>query len=83
MAWCRRAPRAAAVRDRRQGTFVDSTRIGTILGSRRRVSSHERNVSGVLPDDTSYVYRALSVIGLRDLVPAHVSVEAALAAAAR
>lgn len=83
LARLRREPQAAIVLDLRQCTFVDSTIIGTILASRRRVSSHERNVSVVLPDDTSYVYRALSVIGLRDLVPAHVSVEAALAAAAR
>jgi hypothetical protein len=32
----------------------------------------------MLPDDTSYVYRALSIVGLTALVPPHVSIEAAL-----
>jgi hypothetical protein len=36
-------------------------------------------VSLVLPGDSSYVYRALSVIGMRDFVPVHRSIEGALA----
>ena len=39
-------------------------------------------VALVPPGDTSYVYRALSVVGIRDLVPIHASVEAALASLA-
>jgi anti-sigma B factor antagonist len=74
----RRGPWAVIVIDLRQCTFVDSTIIGAILAARRRDSSQEPNVSVVLPDDTSYVYRALSVVGLTDLVPAHLSIEAAL-----
>jgi hypothetical protein len=35
-------------------------------------------VSLVFPPDTSYVVRALSVIGMPDLLPVHPSVEAAL-----
>ena len=66
--------------DLQQCTFVDSTIIGTILAACLAGSSRAPNVSVVLPPDTSYVYRALSVIGLRDLVPAHLSIEAALEA---
>src|SRR5690242_14179046 len=76
----RRAPAAAIVLDLRQCTFVDSTIIGAILEARRQVSARAPNVSVVLPDDTSYVYRALSVVGLGALVPAHASIEAALGA---
>ena len=67
--------------DLQRCTFVDSTIIGAILVACRGGSSREPHVSVVLPPDTSYVYRALSVIGLRDLVPAHLSIEAALEAA--
>ena len=67
--------------DLRRCTFVDSTIIGAILAACRRGAAREPNVSVVLPPDTSYVWRALSVIGLRDLVPAHLSIEAALEAA--
>jgi hypothetical protein len=63
-------------------TFVDSTIISAILAVCGGEASGEPNVSVVLPPDTSYVYRALSVIGLRDLVSAHPSVEAALEALA-
>ena len=54
--------------DLRQCSFVDSTIVGAILATRPQDSSQEPTVSVVLPDDTSYVYRALSVIGLTDLV---------------
>lgn len=74
----RRAPRV--VIDLQRCTFVDSTIIGAILAACHAGGSEEPNLSVVLPDDTSYVYRALAVIGLRDLVSAHASVEAALAA---
>jgi anti-anti-sigma factor len=70
------------VLDLRHCTFVDSTIIGTILTGQRQVSAWESNVSVVLPADTSYVYRALSVVGLTALVPAHASIEAALGTAA-
>ena len=76
----RRNPWSVVVIDLRQCTFVDSTIIGAILTARRGDSRRGPNVSVVMPDDTSYVYRALSIIGLRDLVPAHVSIEAALGA---
>jgi anti-anti-sigma factor len=59
-------------------TFVDSTIIAVILGACHTTSPSEQRVSLVLPNDTSYVYRALSVIGARDLVPIHRSIEAAL-----
>jgi anti-anti-sigma factor len=59
-------------------TFVDSTIIGAILSACHADSSKKPDISVVMPDDTSYVYRALSVIGLRDLVPTQLSVEAAL-----
>ncbi len=74
----RRKAWAAIVIDLRQCTFVDSTIVGAILAARPRDSSQEPNVSVVLPDDTSYVYRALSVVGLTDLVPTRLSIEAAL-----
>jgi anti-anti-sigma factor len=74
----RRERAEAIVLDLRQCTFVDSTIIGTILAARGQAFAHEPNVSVVLPDDTSYVYRALAVVGLTALVPAHVSIEAAL-----
>jgi anti-anti-sigma factor len=64
--------------DLQRCTFVDSTIIGAILAAFRAGSSEELHLSVVLPDDTSYVYRALSVMGLHQLVPAHLSVEAAL-----
>ena len=76
----RREAWAVIVIDLRQCTFVDSTIIGAILAGRRQDSSEEPHVSVVLPDDPSYVYRALSVIGLTGLVPAHLSIEAALGA---
>jgi anti-anti-sigma factor len=69
------APEAAVVIDLTRCTFVDSTVIGAILGTRLPDGP---SVSLVLPPDTSYVVRALSVIGMRDLLPAHPSVEAAL-----
>ena len=75
-----RNPWSVVVIDLRQCTFVDSTIIGAILTAGRGDSRRVANVSVVMPDDTSYVYRALSIIGLRDLVPAHVSIEAALGA---
>jgi anti-anti-sigma factor len=78
----RRAAWTNIVLDLRQCTFVDSTIIGTILAARRQDSAQAPNVSVVLPDDTSYVYRALTVVGLTALVPAHASIEAALAATA-
>ena len=59
-------------------TFVDSTIIGTILAAFQAGGREEPHLSVVLPDDTSYVYRAFSVTGLHQLVPAHLSVEAAL-----
>ena len=68
--------------DLRQCTFVDSTIIGAILTAQRHASAQESSVSVVLPADTSYVYRALSVVGLTALVPAHASIEAALEATA-
>ena len=64
--------------DLRRCTFVDSTIISAILGALQADDPGEPKLSVVLPDDTSYVYRALSVIGLHELVPAHLSVEAAL-----
>lgn len=67
--------------DLQRCTFVDSTIIAAILAACRRGAAREPTVSVVLPDDASYVCRALSVIGLRDLVPAHLSIEAALEAA--
>ena len=69
-------PDAAVIIDLTRCTFIDSTVIGAILGA--RVPDRPR-VSLVLPPDTSYVTRALSVIGMRDILPAHPSVEAALA----
>ena len=75
-----RNPWSVVVIDLRQCTFLDSTIIGAILTAGRGDSRRVPNVSVVMPDDTSYVYRALSIIGLRDLVPAHVSIEAALGA---
>jgi anti-sigma B factor antagonist len=77
----RREPSAAIVLDLRQCTFVDSTIIGAILAAQRQVSAWESKVSVVLPADTSYVYRALSVVGLTALVPAHASIEGALGTA--
>jgi anti-anti-sigma regulatory factor len=64
--------------DLQRCTFVDSTIIGAILAAFQAGGSEEPNLSVVLPDDTSYVYRALSVIGLSDVVPAYLSAEAAL-----
>jgi anti-sigma B factor antagonist len=68
-------PEAALVIDLTGCTFVDSTIIGAILAA--RVPSRPR-MSLILPGDTSYVHRALSVVGMRDLVPVHASVEDAL-----
>lgn len=63
-------------------TFVDSTIIAAIIGACRPEPPSRPRISVVLPPDTSYVYRALSVIGVRDLVPVHLSIEAALGAEA-
>jgi anti-anti-sigma factor len=71
-------PVETIVIDLRQCTFLDSTIIGAILTAHRQDGSQGPRVSVVLPDDASYVYRALSVMGLRELVPAHLSIEAAL-----
>jgi anti-anti-sigma factor len=73
---------ARLVLDLRQCTFVDSTIIGAILTAQRQAYARDASVSVVLPADTSYVYRALSVVGLTALVPAHASIEVALGAAA-
>ncbi len=71
------APDAAVVIDLTRCTFVDSTVIGAILNTRQ---PNRPRVSLVLPPDTSYVVRALSVLGVRDLLPVHPTVEAALEA---
>ena len=71
------APEAAVVIDLTRCTFVDSTVIGAILNTRQ---PDRPRVSLVLPPDTSYVVRALSVLGVRDLLPVHPTVEAALEA---
>ena len=71
------APETAVIIDLTACTFIDSSVIGTILGARR---PDRPRVSLVLPADASYVTRALSVIGVRDLLPVHPSVAAALAA---
>ena len=71
------APEAAVVIDLTRCTFVDSTVIGAILNTRQ---PNRPRVSLVLPPDTSYVVRALSVLGVRDLLPVHPTVEAALEA---
>ena len=70
------APEAAVVIDLTACTFIDSTVIGAILNT----WPDRPRVSLVLPADSSYVTRALSVIGVRDLLPVHPSVAAALAA---
>lgn len=70
-------PEAAVVIDLTRCTFVDSTVIGAILNTRQ---PNRPRVSLVLPPDTSYVVRALSVLGVRDLLPVHPTVEAALEA---
>jgi anti-sigma B factor antagonist len=57
-------------------TFIDSTIIGAILNT--RLPGRPR-VALIPPGDTSYVHRALSVIGLRDLLPLYPSVDAAIA----
>ena len=72
--------RAGVIFDLTRCTFVDSTIIATILGMVQAASPNARTVSLVLPGDTSYVYRALSVIGVRELMPVHDSLEAALGA---
>ena len=75
----RRVPkRSRLVLDLRRCTFVDSTIIGAIFGSLQTDDPKDPRLSVVLPDDSSFVYRAYSVIGLRELLPAHLSVEAAL-----
>ncbi len=71
-------PRANLIIDLTGCTFVDSTIISAILGAGQVTTPSEQTVSLVLPDDTSYVYRALSVLGMQDLVPVHGSIEAAL-----
>lgn len=76
----RRESPAVVVIDLRQCSFVDSTIIAVILAAGGSDTPREPRVSVVLPDDASYVCRALSVIGLRDLLPVHLSIEAALEA---
>jgi anti-sigma B factor antagonist len=71
------APEAAIVIDLTRCTFVDSTVIGAILGARVPEPCNPR-VCLVFPPDTSYVVRALSVVGMRDLLPVYPSVGAAL-----
>lgn len=67
---------ASVIVDLTRCTFIDSTVIGALLGA--RLPDRPR-VSLVLPPDTSYVTRALSVVGMQDLLPVHPSVAAALA----
>ena len=71
-------PKAHVIIDLTRCTFVDSTIISAILGVSQIAHPSKQTVSLVLPDDTSYVYRALAVIGLHDFVPVHQSIEAAL-----
>ena len=70
------APESAIVIDLTRCTFIDSSVIGAILGARLPDRSR---ISLVLPPDASYVVRALSVVGMRDLLPVHSSLDAALA----
>jgi STAS domain-containing protein len=49
-------------------TFVDSTIIAAVLHALDTHAEPPR-VSVRLPDDTSYVYRAFSVAGVRELLP--------------
>ena len=74
LATVRRA--SGVVIDLTECTFVDSTIIAAIMHASRASSSKGPSVSLRLPGDTSYVYRALSVAGLRDLLPASHPVEA-------
>jgi hypothetical protein len=66
--------------DLRCCTFVDSTVIAAILTScsANPPGEHQR-ISLVTPPDTSYVNRALAVIGVRELVAVHDSLDQALA----
>jgi anti-anti-sigma regulatory factor len=59
-------------------TFVDSTIIAAILAAFQAHGPGRPDISVVMPPDTSYASRALSIVGLRDLVPTHLSIEAAL-----
>jgi anti-anti-sigma factor len=67
---------SAVVIDLTECTFVDSTIIAAIMNATRASSAKGPSVSLRLPSDTSYVYRALAVAGLRDLLPAYHSVAA-------
>lgn len=71
--------RANVIFDLTPCTFVDSTIIATILATAEAGSPGARSVSLVLPHDASYVYRALSVLGVRDIMPVYGSTEDALA----
>jgi anti-anti-sigma factor len=71
---------AAFVIDLTRCTFVDSTVIGAILAA---CEPGRPSLSLVLPPDSSYVTRALGVVGMRDVVPVHASVGAALEALRR
>ena len=61
-------------------TFVDSTVIAAILTScSANPPGEQQRISLVTPPDTSYVNRALTVLGVRDLIAVHDSLEQALA----
>ncbi len=65
-------------------TFVDSTVIAAILTScSANPPGEQHRISLVTPPDTSYVNRALTVLGVRDLVAVHDSLDQALAAGER
>lgn len=64
--------------DLRPCTFVDSTIIAALLTAFRSHPLRGQRVSLVAPADTSYVMRALSVLGLGDVLPIHDSIERAL-----
>jgi anti-anti-sigma factor len=74
LAGVRRA--SGVVIDLTECTFVDSTIIAAIMHASRASSAKGPSVSLRLPSDTSYVYRALSVAGLLDLLPASHRIEA-------
>jgi anti-anti-sigma factor len=71
---------AGVIFDLTHCTFVDSTIIATILGVVQAGSPSARSISVVLPDTTTYVSRALSVLGVEQLMPVHGSLEEALGA---
>jgi anti-sigma B factor antagonist len=64
--------------DLRQVTFIDSTGLGTLVATRKRLRVADKNLCIVLGEDQAAVRRPFEITGLARVFPIHPTVEAAV-----